>query len=53
MKFKQKGSTWAAKVLRIAGWILLGVCAAALFALVFALAVQYLWNWLMLAVRPA
>ncbi len=32
---------------RVAGKILLGICAAVVFALIFGFAVMYLWNWLM------
>jgi len=39
----QRGS----KVFRIIGWTLMGVCFAALFALVFGFVVKWLWNWLM------
>lgn len=35
------------KVLRIAGWVILGLAFAAVFALVFGLLVKALWNWLM------
>lgn len=35
------------KVVRIAGWVIGGTILALLFALLFGLAVQYLWNWLM------
>jgi len=37
----------AAKGLRIAGMVVLGVIAAALFGLVFGWLVMILWNWLM------
>jgi uncharacterized membrane protein len=47
MGTEKKVKTRAGKALRFAGWILLGLCAAALFALVFGIAVMYLWNWLM------
>jgi hypothetical protein len=36
-----------AKVFRIIGWTVLGVCLAAVFALIFGLIVKLLWNWLM------
>jgi hypothetical protein len=32
--------------LRLVGWIFLGIAGASLFALVFAIAVKLLWNWL-------
>jgi len=35
------------KVLRIAGWVILGLAFAVVFALVFGLLVKALWNWLM------
>lgn len=35
------------KALKIIGLVILGVIAAALFALLFGLAVKALWNWLM------
>jgi len=35
------------KALRIAGFVVLGLAAAALFALVFGFVLMYLWNWLM------
>ncbi len=33
--------------LRVAGWVVAGVGAALLFALLFAVVVRLLWNWLM------
>ncbi|MBN2498069.1 MAG: hypothetical protein JXR96_25995 [Deltaproteobacteria bacterium] len=39
-----------AKILKIAGWVLLGLCAAALLGLVLGLVVMWLWNWLMPAI---
>jgi hypothetical protein len=47
MGTEKKVKTRTGKVLRFIGWILLGLCAAALLAIVMALAVLYLWNWLM------
>jgi len=41
------GAHPAAKGLRIAGMVVLGVIGAALFALVFGWLVMILWNWLM------
>jgi hypothetical protein len=37
-------------VRRFAGWALVGIVVAVLFALIFGLAVKALWNWLMPAV---
>ncbi len=34
-------------VLRIGGWVLLGVAGAAALGLVLGLAIMWLWNWLM------
>jgi hypothetical protein len=42
-----RGMNPAAKGLRIAGMVVLGVIGAALFALVFGWLVMILWNWLM------
>lgn len=33
--------------IRLVGWVLFGVAAAAMFALVFGIVVMLLWNWLM------
>ena len=46
------GPSWrsrstGSKVLRIIGWVILGLSAAVAFAVVFALVVQLLWNWIM------
>jgi hypothetical protein len=38
------------KVLRIVGWVMLGVTLAVLFAFVFGILVQWLWNKLMPAI---
>jgi len=38
------------KVLKIVGLTLIGITAAVAFALIFGLAVKWLWNWLMPAV---
>jgi hypothetical protein len=38
------------KVFRIFGFTLMGLCFAALFALIFGFLVKWLWNWLMPAV---
>jgi hypothetical protein len=35
------------KILKIAGWVLLGLCAAAALGLLLGLVVMWLWNWLM------
>jgi hypothetical protein len=35
---------------RIVGWTFVGIAVAALFALIFGLAVKALWNWIMPAV---
>ncbi|HOP29934.1 MAG TPA: hypothetical protein PKZ64_10225 [Spirochaetota bacterium] len=32
---------------RLAGFVILGICAAVFFAALFAVAVKLLWNWLM------
>jgi hypothetical protein len=47
MNNSKYGSHRGFKILKIAGMIAAGVAIAVLFALVFGLAVQYLWNWLM------
>jgi len=44
---KEESMTFAKKGLRIASFAVLGILAAALFALIFAVAVRLLWNWLM------
>jgi hypothetical protein len=44
------GMSPAAKGLRIAGMVVLGVIAAALFGLAFGWLVMILWNWLMPAI---
>jgi len=44
------GAHPAVKGLRIAGMVVLGVIAAAVFALVFGWLVMVLWNWLMPAI---
>lgn len=35
------------KIFRVIGWTAVGLCVAALFALVFGFIVKWLWNWLM------
>jgi len=35
------------KGMRLAGFAILGIIAAAFFAVIFAVAVKYLWNWIM------
>ena len=47
MNTTEHGSGRGMKILRIAGMVIAGMAFAVLFALVFGLAVQYLWNWLM------
>ncbi len=43
------GHVWG-KALRIAGFVVLGVVGAAVFALIFGWFVMLLWNWLMPAI---
>ena len=43
---EKKGSVLR-NVLRITGFAVMGLAAAAAFALIFSVAVKYLWNWLM------
>ncbi len=46
----KRGPEWfykLPKVVRIAGMAVLGLLFIAIFAVIFGLAVQYLWNWLM------
>jgi hypothetical protein len=49
----EHSSTRGAKVCRLIGWTLTGVIMAVIFALVFGMAVKWLWNWLMPALFGA
>ena len=35
------------KIVRVVGWVLVGLCAAAALGLVLGFVVMWLWNWLM------
>jgi hypothetical protein len=48
--WQMMGKNPIAKGLRIAGFVVLGIGAAALFALVFGYLVMILWNWIMPAI---
>lgn len=50
MERKERHGHPAFKGLRVAGFVLLGVVAAAVFALAFGYFVMLLWNWLMPAI---
>jgi hypothetical protein len=47
MNRTEHGTGRGRKILRIIGMVIAGMAFAVVFALVFGLAVQYLWNWLM------
>lgn len=44
---KLKAHLTGKNILKVIMWVIVGIFIACAFALLFALAVQYLWNWLM------